>query len=57
MRESVAMGETLMAHIPGAENPADLITKVLSGSKHHYLVWNLLHDIYDNNMHPYPVSE
>ncbi len=23
VRESVAMGETLMAHIPGAENPAD----------------------------------
>ncbi len=34
VRESAAMGETLMAHIHGAENPADLMTKVLSGSKH-----------------------
>ncbi len=57
VRESVAMGETLMAHIPGAENPTDLMTKVLSGSKHQYLVQNLLHDICDNGMHPYPVSE
>ncbi len=57
VRESVTMGETLTAHIPGAENPADLMTKVLSGSKHQYLVQNLLHNIYDNDMHPYPVSE
>ncbi len=33
VRESVAMGETLTAHIPGAENPADLMTKVFPGSK------------------------
>ncbi len=32
VRESVAMGETLTIHMPGAENPADLMTKVLSGS-------------------------
>ncbi len=57
VRESVAMGETLMAHIPGAENPADLMTKVLSGIKCQYLVQNLLHDMYDNNMLPYPVSK
>ncbi len=57
VRESVAMGETLMMHIPGAENPTDLMSKVLSGSKRQYLVQNLLHDIYDNDMLPYPVSE
>ncbi|KAL7450905.1 hypothetical protein ACHAXS_000239 [Conticribra weissflogii] len=57
VRESVAMGETLMAHIPGAEDPADLTTKVLSGSKCQYLVLILLHNIYDNDMHPYPVNE
>ncbi len=45
VRESVVMGETLTAHIPGAENQADHMTKVLSGSKHQYLVWSLLHDI------------
>ncbi len=32
VRKSVAMGETLTAHIPSAK-PADLMTKVLSGSK------------------------
>ncbi len=46
-----------MAHIPGAENSADLMTKVLSGRKSQYLVQNLLHNIYDNDVHPYPVSE
>ncbi len=38
VRGSVAIGKIITAHIPGAENPADLMTKVLSGSKHHYLV-------------------
>ncbi|KAL7464396.1 hypothetical protein ACHAXS_004732 [Conticribra weissflogii] len=57
VRESVAMGETLMVHIHGAKNPAGLMRKVLSGSKCQYLVQNLLHDIYNNNTHPYPVSE
>ncbi len=37
VRESVSMGKTLMVHIPGAENSVDLMTKVLSGSKFHYL--------------------
>ncbi|KAL7460228.1 hypothetical protein ACHAXS_000691 [Conticribra weissflogii] len=104
VRESVVMGENLIAHITGAENPADLMTKVLSGSKHQYLVWiscttymamiythtqsvneytytyaqrkpsipydksivreqmpiscaDLLHNIHDNDVHPYPVCE
>ncbi len=57
VRESVAMGETLTAHIPGAENSVDLMTKVLLGSKCHCLVQNLLHDIYNNDMHPYPINE
>ncbi len=57
VRESVATGETLTVHIPGAENPANLMTKVLSRSKCQYLIQSLLHDIYDNDMHPYLVSE
>ncbi len=57
LRESVAMGETLMAHTPGVKNPADLMTKVLLGSKCPYLVPTLLHDIYDNDIHPYPTNE
>ncbi len=57
IRESVAMGETLTVHTSGAENPTDLMTEVLLGSKRQYLVQNLLHDIYDKDMHLYPVSE
>ncbi len=56
VRESVAMGETLTAHIPGAENPADIMTKALLGSKQQYHVCNLMHDFHDNDLHPYPVS-
>ncbi|KAL7448280.1 hypothetical protein ACHAXS_000140 [Conticribra weissflogii] len=40
--ESVVMGETLTACIPGAKNPADLMTKVLSGIKCQYLLKNHL---------------
>ncbi len=31
--ESLAMGESLTAHIDGNENPADLLTKVLCSGK------------------------
>ncbi len=57
VRELASRGGTLMAHTPGSENPADLMTKVLLGSKHRYLVQNLMHNIYDNDMHPYQVSK
>ncbi len=53
----MAIGETLTVHIPGVEKKTDLMTKVLSGSKRQYLMQNLLHNIYDNDMHPYPVNE
>ncbi|KAL7453124.1 hypothetical protein ACHAXS_000293 [Conticribra weissflogii] len=36
VRELFAVGEALTAHIPGAENPAKLVKKVLSGSKCQY---------------------
>ena len=32
-RESVAMGESLAAHIPTADNPADIATKVIPGGR------------------------
>jgi hypothetical protein len=49
MRESVAMNESLTGHIPTAENPADLATKVLGGGqKRNHLVSKLLYDICDN---------
>jgi hypothetical protein len=31
MRESVAMGETLTAHVRSEDNPADICTKVMAG--------------------------
>ena len=49
MRESVAMGESLTAHIPSEENPADLLTKVLTGWKREYFVRGILYDIYDDH--------
>jgi hypothetical protein len=49
VRESVAMGETLVAHISTHENPADLITKCLSGHKRKYLVEKVLYDIFDKH--------
>ena len=49
VRESVAMGETLTGHIPTAENPADLATKVIAGGmKRDHLVGKLLFDICDH---------
>ena len=48
VRESVAMGESLTGHIPTAENPADLATKVIAGGqKRDHLVSKLLFDICD----------
>ena len=57
VRESVAMGESLTAHIDGDENPADLLTKVICGSKRRYIVNNILHDVYDGEFKPYAVAE
>jgi hypothetical protein len=49
VRESVAMGESLTAHIGTNENVGDLATKVLYGQKRRYMVSQLLYDIYDDN--------
>ena len=48
VRESVAMGEIITAHVRSEENPADLCTKTIpGGSKRRYLVSGVLYDIYD----------
>ena len=48
IRESVAMGEMLTAHIPSVDNPADLGTKVVpGGQKRNHLVSKLLYDLVD----------
>ena len=47
VRESVAMGESLTAHIPPDRNVADLLTKLLYGQKRKNIVGEILFDIYD----------
>ena len=49
VHESVAMGESLVGHVPSKENVADLLIKVLYGHKRRYLVSNILYDIYDDH--------
>ena len=49
VRESVAMKESLTAHIGTNENVGDLATKVFYGQKRRYMVSQLLYDIYDDN--------
>jgi hypothetical protein len=48
IRESVAMGETLLMHIRAGENLADFLTKTASGAKCCKLVSGVVHDIYDD---------
>ncbi len=49
VRESVAMGESLITHISTGHNHSDLMTKVTSGTKRRHLVGNVLYDIYDDH--------
>ena len=44
----VAMGESLVGHIPSKENVSNLMTEVLYGQKRKYLVSSILYDIHDN---------
>ena len=46
---SVAMGESLVGHIPSKENVADLMSKVFCRHKWRYLVSNILYDIHDDH--------
>ncbi len=48
IRESVAMGETLLTHIRTGENLADFLTKTTSGAKRRKLERGVVHDIYDD---------
>ena len=48
MRESVAMGESITAHIGTNENITYLATKVLYGGKRNHMVRNILYNIYDD---------
>ena len=49
VRESVAMGESLVTHIPTVENPADLCTKVMpGGQKRDHLIGKVLWDLVEH---------
>ena len=47
--ESVAMDESLTGHVGTNDNPADLDTKVLYGTKRWDMVLKLLYNIYDDD--------
>jgi hypothetical protein len=48
VRESAAMGESIIGHIPSVNNPADICTKsVPGGQKRDHLSGVLLHEIVD----------
>ena len=49
-RESAAMGESIMAHIPTLLNFSDLLTKVLYGQKRRNLVDGVMFDIYEYDL-------
>jgi hypothetical protein len=57
VRESVAMGESLLTHIPTADNWSDLMTKVTFGAKRRKLVGGLLYDIYDDHTSRYKTNQ
>ena len=46
VREAVAIGEALVAHIPTKKNLADLFTKVLYGQAQRFLVSRMLWDVF-----------
>jgi hypothetical protein len=48
VRESAAMGESIIGHIPSLNNPADIYTKAVpGGQKRDHLIGLLLHCIVD----------
>ena len=47
--KSMAMGETLTGHTRSEVNPADLLTKIVTGNKHRHLVSLVLYDFYDGD--------
>jgi hypothetical protein len=46
VRESAAMGESIIGHVASVDNPADICTKVFpGGQKRNHLIRILLHDL------------
>ena len=49
VRESVAMGESLVRHVSSENNLADFLTKLLTGARRVRLISRVLYDIYDHH--------
>ena len=47
--KSVEMGESLTGHIRLEDNPADLLTMVVTGQKKKHLVSSVLYDLHDGD--------
>jgi hypothetical protein len=48
VRESAAMGESIIGHVPSVDYPADICTKVVQGrQKQNHLIQLFLHDLCD----------
>jgi hypothetical protein len=48
VRESAAMGVSIIGHVPSVDSPADICTKVVpGGQKRNHLIRLLLHDLCD----------
>jgi hypothetical protein len=48
VRESAAMGESIIGHVPSVDNTADICTNVVpDGQKRNHLIRLLLHDLCD----------
>jgi hypothetical protein len=48
VRDSAAMKESIIGHVPSVGNPADICTKVVpGGQKRNHLIWLLVHDLCD----------
>jgi hypothetical protein len=48
VRESAAMGDSIIGHVPSVDNPTDICTKVVAGGqKRNHLIRLILHDLYD----------
>jgi hypothetical protein len=46
VRDSAAMGESIIVHIPSVNSPADICTKAVpGGQKRYHLIGLLLHDL------------
>jgi hypothetical protein len=48
VRESAAIGESIIRHVPSIDNPADILTKVVPGGQtRNHLICLLMHDLCD----------